>query len=145
MDTEMRTEMYHSTCIFGNNFGGLLGSVERTTSQKLQNNLKETYLLKRVRRASVFQLTPRTDLLQDGLVGSPCSPTDSQASSQTPRFKSINSLALSFLHSTTLTSIHEYQKNHRLDQTDLCWQSVVSALSYAVKFWGEANSVFPSG
>ena len=28
-----------------------------------------------------FQWTPRTDLLQDGLVGSPCSPRDSQESS----------------------------------------------------------------
>ena len=31
-----------------------------------------------------FQWTPRTDLLQDGLVGSPCSPRDSQKSSPTP-------------------------------------------------------------
>ena len=46
-----------------------------------------------------FQLTPRTDLLKDGLVGSPCSPRDSQESSPTPQFKSINSLALSFLYS----------------------------------------------
>ena len=30
-------------------------------------------------------------------------------------FKSINSLALSFLHSPTLTSIHDYWKNHSLD------------------------------
>ena len=30
--------------------------------------------------------------------GSPCSPRDSQESSPTPQFKSINSLALSFLH-----------------------------------------------
>ena len=29
--------------------------------------------------------------------------------------KSINSLALSFLHSPTLTSIHDYWKNHSLD------------------------------
>ena len=36
-----------------------------------------------------FQWTPRTDLLQDGLVGSPCSPRDSQESS-TPQLKSIN-------------------------------------------------------
>ena len=36
------------------------------------------------------------------LVGSPCSPRDSQESSPTPQFKSINSLALSFLHSPTL-------------------------------------------
>ena len=34
-----------------------------------------------------------------GLVGSPCSPRDSQESSPTPQFKSINSSALSFLHS----------------------------------------------
>ena len=32
----------------------------------------------------------------------PCSPRDSQESSPTPQFKSINSLALSFLHSPTL-------------------------------------------
>ena len=62
-----------------------------------------------------FQWTPRTDLLQDGLVGSPCSPRDSQESSPTPLFKSINSSALSFLHSPTLTSIHDHWKNHSLD------------------------------
>ena len=55
------------------------------------------------------------DLLQNGLVGSPCSPRDSQESSPTPQFKSINSLALSFLHSPTLTSIHDYWRNHSLD------------------------------
>ena len=74
-----------------------------------------------------FQWTPRTDLLQDGLVGSPCSPWDSQESSPTPQFKSINSLALSFLHSPSLTSIHDHWKNHSLDQMDLCWQSNVPA------------------
>ena len=65
-----------------------------------------------------FQWTPRTYLLQDGLVGSPCSPRDSQGSSPTPQFKSINFSALSFLHSPTLTSIHDHWKNHSLDQTD---------------------------
>ena len=54
-----------------------------------------------------FQWTLRTDLLLDGLVGSPCSPRDSQESSATPQFKSINSLALSFLYSPTLTFIHD--------------------------------------
>ena len=39
---------------------------------------------------------PGADLLQNGLVGSPCSPRDSQESSPTPQFKSINSLALSW-------------------------------------------------
>ena len=62
-----------------------------------------------------FQWTPRTDLLQDGLVGSPCSPRDSQESSPTPQFKSINFLVLSFLHSPTLTSIRDQWKNHSLD------------------------------
>ena len=55
-----------------------------------------------------FQWTPRTDLLQNGLVGSPCSPRDSQESSPTPQLKSINSSALSFLYSPTVTSIHDY-------------------------------------
>ena len=40
-----------------------------------------------------LQWTPRTDFLQDGLVGSPCSPRDSQESSPTPQFKSISSSA----------------------------------------------------
>ena len=62
-----------------------------------------------------FQRNPRADLLQNGLVGSPCSPRDSQESSPTPQFKSINSSALSFLHSPTLTSIHDHWKNHTLD------------------------------
>ena len=62
-----------------------------------------------------FQWTPRTDLLKDGPVGSLCSPRDSQESSPTPQFKSINSSALSFLYSPTLTSIHDYWKNHSLD------------------------------
>ena len=62
-----------------------------------------------------FQRTPRTDLLKDGLVGSPCNPRHSQESSPTLQFKSINSSALSFLYSPTLTSIHDYWKNHSLD------------------------------
>ena len=49
------------------------------------------------------------------LVGFPCSPRDSQESSPTTQFKSINSLALSLLHSPTLKSIHDHWKNHRLD------------------------------
>ena len=48
-------------------------------------------------------------------------------SSPTPQFKSINSLALTFLYNPTLTSIHDYWKNHCLNSRDLCWQSNVSA------------------
>ena len=65
--------------------------------------------------------TPRTDLLKDGLIGFPCSPRDSQESSPTPQFKSINFLVLSFLYTLTFTSIHDYWKNHSFDYTDLCW------------------------
>ena len=57
----------------------------------------------------------RTDLLKDGLVGSPCSPRDSHRSSPTPQFKSIGSLAFSCLYSPTLTSIHDCWKKHSLD------------------------------
>ena len=45
---------------------------------------------------------PSADLCPPG----PCSPRDSQESSPTPQYKSINSLVLSLLHSPTLTSIH---------------------------------------
>ena len=43
-----------------------------------------------------FQWTPRTGLLEDGRVGSPCSPRNSQESSPAPQFKSINSSVLAF-------------------------------------------------
>ena len=36
-------------------------------------------------------------------------------SSATPQFKSINSLVLSFLYSPTLTSLHDYWRNHSFD------------------------------
>ena len=57
------------------------------------------------------------------LVGSPCSPKDSQESSPTQQFKSISSSVLSFLYGPNLTSIHDYWKSHRFDWTDLCWQN----------------------
>ena len=62
-----------------------------------------------------FQWTLRIYLLYDGLVGSPCSSRDSQESSPTPQFKSINCSLLSFLYSPTLTSTHDFWKNHSLD------------------------------
>ena len=62
-----------------------------------------------------FQWIFRIDFLYNGLVGSPCSPRDSQESSPAPQFKSVNSLALSFLYSPTLISKHDYWKNHSHD------------------------------
>ena len=50
-----------------------------------------------------------------GWIFFPCSPRDSQESSPTPQFKSINSSLLSFLYSKSLTPIHDYWKNHSFD------------------------------
>ena len=44
-----------------------------------------------------------------------CSPRDFQESSPKPQFQSIKSLTLSFLFGPTLTSIHDYWKNHSFD------------------------------
>ena len=61
--------------------------------------------------ASVLPMNTQDWSPLDGLVRSPCSPRDSQESSPTPQFKSINSSVLSFLYSQTLTSIHDHWKN----------------------------------
>ena len=50
-----------------------------------------------------------------GWTGSPSSSRDSQESSPTPQFKSINSSALSILYSPTLTSKYYDWKNHSFD------------------------------
>ena len=49
------------------------------------------------------------------LIGAPCSPRDSQESSPITQLKNINSSALNFVYSPTLTSINDYWKNHSLD------------------------------
>ena len=52
-----------------------------------------------------------------GLTGwnSGCCLRDSQESSPTPQLKSINYLVLSFLYGPTLTTVHDYYKNHSFD------------------------------
>ena len=77
--------------------------------------------------ASVLPMNTQDWPPLDGLVGSPCSPRDSQESSPTQQFKSIR-----LLHSPTLTSIHDLWKNHSLDKRDLSWQSNVSAFEYDI-------------
>ena len=62
-----------------------------------------------------FQWIFRTDFLSGGLVQSPCCSRDSQESSPTPQFKTINSLMLSFTFSPILTSILDYWKNYSFD------------------------------
>ena len=64
--------------------------------------------------ASVLPMNIPNQFPLGGLVGSPCSTGDSQESFPTPQFKSINSSTLSFLHSPTITSIHDHWKNHSL-------------------------------
>ena len=54
-------------------------------------------------------------------------------SSPTPQFKSINSLALSFLYSPILTSIHDYWKNHSLTRQTFVGK-VMSLLLFAIIF-----------
>ena len=72
-----------------------------------------------------FTFSIRTDFLYDGLVGSPCSPRDTQESSPTPQLKTINSSALSFLHSpnelpremqTGYNNLPLSQNTHHYDQ-----------------------------
>ena len=58
-----------------------------------------------------FQSIFRVDFLYDWLVWSPYSPRDSHESSPELQFESINSSALSPLHSPTFTSVHDYWKN----------------------------------
>ena len=63
-----------------------------------------------------FNISPSNEysgliFFRDGLVGSPCSPRDSEDASPTPQFKSINSAVLSFLYGLALTSIHDHWIN----------------------------------
>ena len=77
-----------------------------------------------------FQRNPRADLLQNGLVGSPCSPRNSQESSPTPQFKSINSSVLSLLHSPTVTSIHDHRNNIALTRQTFVGKGVCFSICY---------------
>ena len=76
--------------------------------------------------APVLPKNTQTDLLQNGLVGSPCSPRDSQESSPTPQFRSINSSVFSLLYGPALTSIHDYWKKNITLTYEPCWQRNVS-------------------
>ena len=59
--------------------------------------------------------------IQVWLVGSLCCPRSSQESSA-PQFESIDSLAVSFLYSPTLMSVHDCWKNRIFDYLNLCRQ-----------------------
>ena len=76
-----------------------------------------------------FSISPSNEY--SGLISlridSPCSPRDSQESLPAWYFKSINSLVISLPYNPTLTSVHDYWKNHNFDYMDLCQQNDVSA------------------
>ena len=55
---------------------------------------------------SVLPMNIQDRFLYDWLVSSPCRPIDSQESSPASQFNSINSLVLSLLYGTNLTSVH---------------------------------------
>ena len=65
--------------------------------------------------ASILPMNTQNWFLLGLMVWSPCSPRNSQESSLALQLKSIHSLALSFLYGSTLTSKHDYWKNHRFD------------------------------
>ena len=50
------------------------------------------------------------------------------------QFKSINSSAFSLLYGSTLTSVHDYWKNHSFDYMDFCQQSDASAFNTLFRF-----------
>ena len=54
---------------------------------------------------------------------------NSQKSSPAPQLENISSSVLSLLYGPTLTSIHNYWRNHHFDYADLCWQNDISAFS----------------
>ena len=62
-----------------------------------------------------FQKIFRADFLSDSLIWSTCSPRDYQESSPAPQFESIDSLLLSRFYGPTLTTVHDYWKNHSLN------------------------------
>ena len=65
------------------------------------------------------------------MVGSPCSPRDSQEYSPILQFKASILWCSAFLI-VQLTSIHDYWKNQSFDQMDLCWRNGVSVFKYTV-------------
>ena len=61
-------------------------------------------------------------------------PRNSQESSPAPQFKRIDYSVLNLLYGPTVTSIHDYWKNHSFHYTGLCWQSNISAFNTLSRF-----------
>ena len=71
-----------------------------------------------------FSFSISTSNEYSGLIGlidlNSLQPKDSQEFSPAPQFESINSSGLRLICVPTLTSIHDYWKNHSFDNMDLC-------------------------
>ena len=89
--------------------------------------------------ASVLPMNTQDWSPLGGLVRSPCSPRDSQESSPTPQFKSINSSVFSLLYSPTLTYIHDHWKNHSLTR----WTFVGKVMSLLFNMLSRLVITFP--
>ena len=75
-----------------------------------------------------FQWIFSADPLCDLLVWPLCCPRDSQEFSLAPQFESINSRVLSLLYGPTLTSVHDYWKNHSFDYMGLGQQRIATVI-----------------
>ena len=100
--------------------------------QRVDCSHQVTKILELQLQHQFFQWVFKIYFLWDWLVWSPCCPKDSQESSSTPQFESINSLALCLLYSPALTSICDHWENHRLDSMDLCQQNNIFAFQCTV-------------
>ena len=82
----------------------------------------------------------RTDFLYDGLVGSPCSSRDSQESSPTPQFKSINSCRfLDRSHSDWCEVVPHCGVDLHFSNNEWCWASFHVFVSHPYVFFGEMS------
>ena len=72
-----------------------------------------------------------------------CSPRDSQESSPTPQFKSINSSALGFLHSPTLTSISLLQGIFPTQELNWSLLHCRQILYHLSQGWTDNRDLFP--
>ena len=95
--------------------------------------------------ASVLPMNIQDWFPFDWLVWCHCSPRDSQDSSPTPQFKSINSSVLSFLYGPTLVSTHDYWKTfyHRNNfnvALELHWVGQKVCLGSSLELFGPTKS-----
>ena len=78
-----------------------------------------------------FQWIFRVDLFYDWLICSSCNLRGHRESSPALQSEIITSSALSLLYNPTLTSVHDYWKDHSFDNMQVCWQSAIFAFKHS--------------